>query len=269
MHWGTDADMTIVKIDVDADELDRHELGTIGVCGDAGDVCRALLAALDGHVRPPTAPPSSPIAAARYFADDRPSPPAARLPRLRSATCSPTTASSSRTSPRSASPPTSPSTSVRPRTFQSTRARRERSAPATRRARRPGRARREGRGRKVAGRRRRRRLPVHRQRAGHGRATRHPPRLLRLRRRCVRQRQADPATTLRGRPHDRLDLRNPDFVAFARASAPSACMPTAPINVRPALEAFTDGGPVVIDVAARPMPDPWPWMIRRRARGRR
>ncbi len=47
MHWKTDAAMTIVKIDVDADELDRHGVGTIGVCGDAADVCRALTDALD------------------------------------------------------------------------------------------------------------------------------------------------------------------------------------------------------------------------------
>jgi thiamine pyrophosphate-dependent acetolactate synthase large subunit-like protein len=38
--------------------------------------------------------------------------------------------------------------------------------------------------------------------------------------------------------------------------------------VRPALErAFADGGPVIIDVTAPPMPDPWPWFVRRRIRG--
>lgn len=45
-HWGTDDRQTIVKVDVDADELDRHGVGTIGVTGDAGAVCDALLAAL-------------------------------------------------------------------------------------------------------------------------------------------------------------------------------------------------------------------------------
>lgn len=48
MQWGTDDRMTIVKIDVDPDELDRHGVGTIGVVGDAAAACDALLAALDG-----------------------------------------------------------------------------------------------------------------------------------------------------------------------------------------------------------------------------
>jgi len=48
MFWGTDADMTIVKIDIDSDELDRHQRGTIGLCGDAAEASAALLAALHG-----------------------------------------------------------------------------------------------------------------------------------------------------------------------------------------------------------------------------
>jgi acetolactate synthase-1/2/3 large subunit len=51
-QWGTDDRQTIVKIDVDVDELDRHGVGTIGVHGDAGDACRALVAALDGMPEP-------------------------------------------------------------------------------------------------------------------------------------------------------------------------------------------------------------------------
>jgi acetolactate synthase I/II/III large subunit len=47
LQWKTDDDLTIVKIDIDAAELDRHGVGTIGVRGDADDVCRALLAALE------------------------------------------------------------------------------------------------------------------------------------------------------------------------------------------------------------------------------
>ena len=63
------------------------------------------------------------------------------------------------------------------------------------------------------------------------------------------------------------DLRNPDFVAFAESFGALGLRADGPDEVRPALErAFADGGPVVIDVAAPPMPDPWPWMIRRRAR---
>ena len=53
LQWGTDDDLTIVKIDIDADELDRHDVGTIGVHGDAAAVCEALVSALgDGARRP-------------------------------------------------------------------------------------------------------------------------------------------------------------------------------------------------------------------------
>ena len=66
------------------------------------------------------------------------------------------------------------------------------------------------------------------------------------------------------------DLRNPDFVAFAESFGALGLRASGPDEVRPALDrAFADGGPVVIDVAAPPMPDPWPWFIRRRARGAR
>jgi acetolactate synthase-1/2/3 large subunit len=46
MQWGTDDDLTIVKIDIDPDELDRHDVGTIGVTGDAAAVCEAVVGAL-------------------------------------------------------------------------------------------------------------------------------------------------------------------------------------------------------------------------------
>ncbi len=52
-QWKTDDDQTIVKIDIDADELDRHDVGTIGVHGDAAEVCRALVEALAPHGRRP------------------------------------------------------------------------------------------------------------------------------------------------------------------------------------------------------------------------
>jgi len=55
MQWGTDDRMTIVKIDVDPDELDRHGVGTIGVVGDAAAACDALLTALDGMPQRPDA----------------------------------------------------------------------------------------------------------------------------------------------------------------------------------------------------------------------
>lgn len=51
LQWRTDDGQTIVKVDIDAEELDRHGVGTIGVHGDADDVCRALVDALGstGH----------------------------------------------------------------------------------------------------------------------------------------------------------------------------------------------------------------------------
>ncbi|MFQ5556533.1 MAG: thiamine pyrophosphate-dependent enzyme, partial [Acidimicrobiales bacterium] len=45
-RWGVDDRLTIVRIDIDRDELDRHRLGTTGLLGDAADVVAALLAAL-------------------------------------------------------------------------------------------------------------------------------------------------------------------------------------------------------------------------------
>ena len=51
LQWKTDDEQTIVKIDIDRDELDRHGVGTIGVHGDADEVCRALVAALASNGR--------------------------------------------------------------------------------------------------------------------------------------------------------------------------------------------------------------------------
>ncbi len=45
-RWGMDAGLRLVKIDVDPEELDRHGATTVGLCGDAGAVCRRLVAAL-------------------------------------------------------------------------------------------------------------------------------------------------------------------------------------------------------------------------------
>ena len=54
LQWGTDDDLTIVKIDIDAEELDRHGVGTIGVHGDAAAVCEALASALGEDARRPS-----------------------------------------------------------------------------------------------------------------------------------------------------------------------------------------------------------------------
>ncbi|MEZ5378563.1 MAG: thiamine pyrophosphate-binding protein [Acidimicrobiales bacterium] len=50
MHWGVDDAMSIVQINLDADELDRHGLGAIGLHGDAATTVRSLIEALDGRV---------------------------------------------------------------------------------------------------------------------------------------------------------------------------------------------------------------------------
>lgn len=42
LHWGTDDELTLIKVDVDADELDRHGATTLGIHGDAAAVCAAL-----------------------------------------------------------------------------------------------------------------------------------------------------------------------------------------------------------------------------------
>ena len=46
-RWGVDPGLTLIKIDVDPDELDRHGATTVGICGDAGEASLALVEALD------------------------------------------------------------------------------------------------------------------------------------------------------------------------------------------------------------------------------
>ena len=66
-QWGTDDAQTIVKIDVDPGELDRHDVGTIGVTGDAAQVCAALLDALSDL--PPRPDRHDEVAALRHQYD--------------------------------------------------------------------------------------------------------------------------------------------------------------------------------------------------------
>jgi len=47
-RWGVDPDLTLIKVDVDPDELDRHGATTVGIAGDAAEVGAALLDALQG-----------------------------------------------------------------------------------------------------------------------------------------------------------------------------------------------------------------------------
>lgn len=49
MQWGTDSEMKIIRIDADAQEIDRYERPAIGLCGDAADVVRQLLDAVPAH----------------------------------------------------------------------------------------------------------------------------------------------------------------------------------------------------------------------------
>ena len=97
MFWGIDDGMTIVKIDIDADELDRHGLGTIGVCGDADDAVRALLAALRRHAAAPGPHRRDRPAARRATSPTSTTSARSSTSSPRSATCCPTTGSSSRT----------------------------------------------------------------------------------------------------------------------------------------------------------------------------
>lgn len=50
-QWGTDSEMKIIRVDADAQELDRYERPAIGLCGDAAPVLRALLDAVPAHNR--------------------------------------------------------------------------------------------------------------------------------------------------------------------------------------------------------------------------
>ncbi len=47
-HWGVDEQLRIIQINVDESELDRHDLGTIGLHGDAGPTVQAVLDLLSG-----------------------------------------------------------------------------------------------------------------------------------------------------------------------------------------------------------------------------
>ena len=50
-QWGTDKEMKIIRLDADAEELDRYERPEIGLLGDAAAVTRALLDAVPANNR--------------------------------------------------------------------------------------------------------------------------------------------------------------------------------------------------------------------------
>ena len=266
MHWGTDEAITIVKIDIDADELDRHALGTIGICGDAEDACESLLDALsDMPSRPDRTEEIAGLRSA-YFADiDHLRPQLDFLGAIRDVL---------------------PDDGVlvedvtqigfaahlafdfrQPRTFQST-------GPAGTLG--AGYAQglgaqvaldSEGRGRKA--------LVV----AGDGgflftgnelaTAVQHEIPLVCCVfddgaygnvRRIQQQRFGDERTIA-------STLRNPDFVAYAQAFGALGLHADGPDQLRQRLDqAFAAGQPALIHVSTGPMPDPWPWFLRGRAR---
>ena len=265
MFWGT-SDMTIVKIDIDADELDRHGVGAIGVCGDAADACEALSSALEGMPARPDRTGEIARLRADYFADiDGLQPQLDFLAAIRDVL---------------------PDDGIfvedvtqigfaahlafdfrRPRTFQST-------GPAGTLG--AGYAQglgaqvaldREGRGRKA--------LVV----AGDGgflftgnelaTAVQHDIPLVCCVfddgafgnvKRIQQQRFGEDRTIA-------STLRNPDFVAYARAFGALGLHAGSPDELRARLdEAFAAGVPAIVHVSTGPMPDPWPFFPRSPAR---
>jgi acetolactate synthase-1/2/3 large subunit len=266
MFWGHDDDLTIVKIDIDPDELDRHDRGTIGVCGDAAEVCDALLAALDGM--PPRPDRSDEIARRRhdYFAEiAHLQPQLDFLAAIRDVL---------------------PDDGIfvedvtqigfaahlafdfrGPRTFQSTGPAGTLGAGYAQGLGAQVALEREGRGRKA--------LVV----AGDGgflftgnelaTAVQHEIPLVCCLfddgafgnvKRIQQQRFGDERTIV-------STLRNPDFVAYARAFGALGLHADGPDELRARLdEAFSAGVPALVHVTTGPMPDPWPWFPRRPAR---
>lgn len=266
MFWGHDDDLTIVKIDIDPDELDRHDRGTIGVCGDAADACEALLAALDGM---PTRP-------------DRTD----EIARLRAGYVTEIAHLQPQLDFLAAIRDVLPDDGIfvedvtqigfaahlafdfrQPRTFQSTGPAGTLGAGYAQGLGAQVALEREGRGRKA--------LVV----AGDGgflftgnelaTAVQHEIPLVCCLfddsafgnvKRIQQQRFGDERTIV-------STLRNPDFVAYARAFGALALHADGPDELRLRLdEAFSAGVPALVHVSTGPMPDPWPWFPRRPAR---
>jgi acetolactate synthase I/II/III large subunit len=269
LHWGTDAAMTFVKIDVDAEELDRHRLDAIGLCGDADDAVRALLRALDGMPARPDRSDEIARRRARYFADiDHLRPQLDFLAAIRDVL---------------------PDDGIlvedvtqigfaahlafdfrRPRTFQSTGPAGTLGAGYAQGVGAQTALDREGRGRRA--------LVV----AGDGgflftgselaTAVQHRIPIVCCVfddgaygnvKRIQQQRFGEDRTIA-------STLWSPDFVAYARAFGALGLHADGPDQLRARLdEAFQADGPAVIHVSTGPMPDPWPWFLFGRARGER
>ena len=50
--WGIDDDLRLIQINIDADEVDRHGITTVGIHADAAEACAALVSALGDHQGP-------------------------------------------------------------------------------------------------------------------------------------------------------------------------------------------------------------------------
>jgi acetolactate synthase I/II/III large subunit len=269
LHWGTDASMTFVKIDVDVEELDRHRLDAIGVWGDADDAVRALLAALDDMSPRPDRSDEIGRRRARYHAEiDHLRPQLDFLAAIRDVL---------------------PDDGIfvedvtqigfaahlafdfrRPRTFQSTGPAGTLGAGYAQGVGAQVALDREGRGRRA--------LVV----AGDGGFLFTGSELATAVqqgipivccvfddgaygnvRRIQQQRFGEDRTIA-------STLRSPDFVAYARAFGARGLHADGPDQLRTRLdEAFRANEPAVIHVSTGPMPDPWPWFLLGRARGER
>jgi acetolactate synthase-1/2/3 large subunit len=262
MFWGVRESKTIVKIDIDPDELDRHALDTIGVCGDADDVCRALIAALEGMPARPDRTEEIARRRAAYFGDvDHLRPQLDFLAAIRDVL---------------------PDDGIfvedvtqlgfaahlafdfrQPRTFQSTGPAGTLGAGYAQGVGAQAALEREGRGRKA--------LVV----AGDGgflftgnelaTAVQHEIPLV-----CclfddgafgnvkrIQEQRFGADRTIAS------SLRNPDFVAYARAFGALGLHADTPDELRACLdEAFSAGVPAIVHVSTGPMPDPWPFFPR-------
>ncbi len=267
MQWRTDDDLTIVKIDIDPDELDRHGVGTVGVVGDAAHVCAALLAAL--HDLPQRPDRTAQVASMRasYFAEiDHLRPQLDFLGAIRDVL---------------------PDDGVfvedvtqigfaahlafdfrGPRTFQSTGPAGTLGAGYAQALGAQVALDAEGRGRRA--------LAV----CGDGgflftggelaTAVQHHIPLVALVfddgaygnvKRIQQQRFGEQRTIA-------STLHNPDFVAYARAFGAVGLHADGPDQLRTRLdEAFSADAPAIVHVSTGAMPDPWPWFLRGRARG--
>ncbi|NNC79058.1 MAG: TPP-binding protein [Acidimicrobiales bacterium] len=55
LQWGYDADLDLIQINIDPEEIDRHGITTVGILADADEACRALIDATEPTTRPPIA----------------------------------------------------------------------------------------------------------------------------------------------------------------------------------------------------------------------